>query len=899
MSFLSSVRARARLVFGRRAAESRMNEELRFHLEMEAERLMREGFDALEAHRRARVAFGGVEKYREELRDGRGLAWLSSLRLDVKLGLRMLVKYPGLSAVAVTGMAVAVAVGAGGFGFIDSMVDPRLPMEGGERLVSLQNNDARNPGNPHRQSLHDFVLWRNELKLVADLSAFTADRRNLIIPGGGIELVRVAEITASGFRAASSASILGRPLIDEDELRGAPSVVVIGYEEWQHRFDGDPGVVGRSIRLGSTLHTIVGVMPQGFRFPLNHQYWIPLRLNPDDYARGGGPAIHMFGRLADGATLEQAQAELKVVGQRMSAALPETHEHLRPRVLPYTYAFFDIDSPWMAWALRAVQLALALLLVVVAVNVAILIYARTAARMGEIAVRSALGASRRRVVTQLFAEALVLSLLASVIGLAIASVALEKIQEFLIYQGSGEFPFWWDLGLSASMVVYVAGLTILGGVIIGVLPALKATGRDVQTRLQQLTARGSQMQLGRTWTVLIVLQVAIAVAAMPYALYVAGRSVSRGTADPGYPASEILRATLSLEREETPPTAEAAAYERTIQLRFRNAVQELERRLQAESAVEGVTVAQHFPGEDEYGRIEVESTAQRRTTRINQVEVSLFRVLHVPIVAGRDFAATDSTRSTHAIIVDQTFAQRILGGGNVIGRRIRHVVNRGGDTRTEAEVGPWLEIVGVVRDFTIHPDFETPVPKLYEAVPIVEAPVVALALRIRDGPPVRYAARLRQIAATVDPDLQLHELKTAANGERKRQQGLLFIALLIVAVTGSVLLLSAAGIYAMMSFTVARRRREIGIRAALGANPRRLLGAIFALAIAQLGTGVLSGLTIASAVGLSLSDGPFAGRDVMLLPVVAGLMLMVGLLAALGPARRGLAVQPSEALRAE
>lgn len=222
---------------------------------------------------------------------------------------------------------------------------------------------------------------------------------------------------------------------------------------------------------------------------MNHHFWVPLRLDPTDYERGGGPSIFMFGRLADGGTLHQAQAELTTIGLRMAATYPATHEHLRPRTLPYTHPYVDIDSPEMALALSGVKLAVSLLLVLVAANVAILVYARTATRTGEIAVRTALGASRRRVVAQLFAEALVLSGGAAILGLAIAGVGLAVTWD-LVFRSGAEPPFWFDLGLSPGLVAYAAGLALLAGVIVGVAPALKATGRRVQAGLQQLSSRG-------------------------------------------------------------------------------------------------------------------------------------------------------------------------------------------------------------------------------------------------------------------------------------------------------------------------------------------------------------------------------------------------------------------------
>ncbi|HEU0077767.1 MAG TPA: ABC transporter permease, partial [Longimicrobiaceae bacterium] len=810
---------------GQLAAE--MDEEMRFHLEMEAERLAREkGLAPEEALRPAAVAFGGVEKHKEEGRDARGLTRVHGMSLDFRLGVRMARRHPGLSLVSVTGMSVAIAIGAGGFGFVGALMDATLPLDEGERVVALQSSDARNPGSPRRQSLHDFLLWREELVSVRDLAAFAGDGRNLTIPGGGTAAVEVARMTASGFRVARVAPVLGRPLLDDDERAGAQPVVVIAHEEWRRRFGGDPAVVGRPVRLDTTVHTVVGVMPEGFRFPVNHRYWVPLRLDPAEHAPGAGPEILVFGRLAGGATLERARAELATIGLRRAAADPETHGHLRPLVVPYTHAFIGIDSPARAWLLRAAQFALGLLLVVVSVNVAILVYARTAMRTGEIVVRTALGASRRRVVAQLFAEALVLSLAAATIGLAVAGLGLEAIQDFLRQGNADGLPFWVELGLSPALVAYVTGLAVVAALIMGVVPALKATGRSVQTGLQQLSSGGSRMQLGRTWTALVVAQIAVAVAALPYSLFVAGQSVRRGAAEAAYPAEEILRASLSMEREGAPAGRDPAAHEEAVAARFRGSAAELLRRLRAEPAVSGVALASRFPGSEEVGQVEVEGAGTRSWVWTNQVDAGLFAVFDVPVVAGRGLVEADAARGANAVVVDRVFAERVLGGGDVLGRRVRALAPAADGEPGKVEAGPWLEIVGVVPEFTVPPAFEErAAPKLYRPLALADAPgAVQLAVRVRRGAgPAAFAGRLREVTGAVDPALRLDELRTASDAERERRRLLLYTALGVVAVTGSVLLLSAAGIYAMTSFVVARRRREIGIRAALGALPHRLL----------------------------------------------------------------------------
>lgn len=843
-------------------------------------------------------------------------AWLGGLGLDLKLGLRTLVKYPGLSFVSVLGMAVAIAIGSGAFGAIYTMADPDLPLPDGERVVSLQNTNTRNPGNPHRQSLHDFMLWRAELESVRDVGAFRSDARNLIIDGGTPVLVRIAEMSAAGFRVAAVPPVLGRPLVDDDEREGAPPVLVIAYEEWQRRFEGDPGILGAPVRLGGTVYTVVGVMPEGFRFPLHHRYWIPLRLNPMDYPPGDGPIINIFGRLAEGATMEGARTELTTLGRRMAAAHPRSHGHLRAQLLPYAHPFFDLDTPFMMWALHLLQLTISLLLLVVAVNVAVLVYARTATRAGEIAVRTALGASRRRIVVQLFVEALVLSLVAAALGLTVAGIALSRANEVLERIIPDQLPFWVDFGLSAGVVVYTVGLAVVAGVVVGVVPALQATRRRIHHGLQQLSSRGSSMQLGRTWTALIVVQVAIAVAILPSAIDYATQSARFETGDPGYPADEFLRGIVSMEREEVPPAGERAALEAAFPGRFADRVAELVRRLEADPAVAGVTFASDYPGGGRWTPVEVETAATPEGpgegeggvygALVNRVDPGLFEVFDVPILAGRGFVDADAREGATAVIVNRALADRIGAGGNVLGRRVRVIVRGEYGSGTPDEAGPWLEIVGVVPTFPAPPFHSAPLPVLFHAMTpahdqafAYRAASVTLAVRVRDGSPSAFANRLRETTAAVDPTLQLHELWSVPELRRQSQRGMRWAALGIAVVTLVVLLLSAAGIYAMMSFTVAKRWREIGIRAALGAQPGRVLSGIFARACKQLGIGVLCGLAAAAALNWAMPADLWVSDALVLLPGVAALMMAVGLLAALGPARRGLRVQPTEAMREE
>jgi putative ABC transport system permease protein len=507
---------------------------------------------------RARLSFGcaaclnaigtGLVERQRQRRIRKGPAFSA---LDFTLAWRMLLRYPGLSLVSVLGMSVGITIAAGAFTIVSMMMGTKLPLPEGDRLVSLVNWDA-STNNRELRLLYDLEAWR-DAKSVEDFSVSRNVQRNLIVGGRPPEVVMVAEISASAFRAARVGAYRGRTLLPEDERAGAPDAIVIGHDEWVRRFGADPDIVGQSVGLGPTAYTIVGVMPEGFGFPTYHSFWIPWRLDAAAYAPRSGPSINVFGRLAPGATLESARAELTAISRRLAAASPATHEHLRPQVIAYAHAFNEIDDPEDALAVYAIKIAIVLLLVLICVNVAILVYARTATRQGEIAVRVALGASRRRIVAQLFVEALMLAGVSAAIGIGLTSVALRQIEGAMLAL-VGRWPFWFSLELQTSTVIYVVGLTLLAAAIVGVAPALKATGRQVHTRLQTLSpGSGSRMQMGRLWTALIVAQVAVTVAILPMATYFAWSSL-RLQSGGGYATAEFLNASLSLDRTAAPPT---------------------------------------------------------------------------------------------------------------------------------------------------------------------------------------------------------------------------------------------------------------------------------------------------------------------------------------------------------
>jgi putative ABC transport system permease protein len=915
MSWLEGSRARLRLLFNRRAAESRMTKEIAFHVDMEAERLVREqGLEAVEARRRALVAFGGMEKHKEQLRDGSGRAWFDGFALDLKLGGRMLVKYPGLTIVGGLAMAFAICVGTIIFQVLTLLTSPTLPLPAGDRIVEIHNWDFEK-SDDEPPTLYDFVVWRDTLRSVTELGAWRNVTRNLIVAGGDARPVAIAEITASGFRVAGATPLMGRVLVDADAPTAAPSVAVIGYEVWRTRFGSDPDVLGRTVQLGDENATVVGVMREGFEFPVAHDMWMPLRADMLNQAPRSGPGVTVFGVLAPGATLETAQAELTTIGRNASIEQRATHEHLQPRVQSYAKLFFSPASAESGGIFFSIYVFALMLVVLVCSNVALLMFARAATRENELVMRSALGANRSRIVVQMFAEALVLGVAAAAVGLVSADVALRAWGLEFLEINMGRLPFWYDLRVSPRTVLFALGLTVLGSAIAGVMPALKVT-RGMGSRMKQAAAGAGGVQFGGVWTAVIVAQVAVTVAfpAIVYMMQWQSRHIQ--TFDVGFADEEFLAVRVQTDApiggSDNPDAArdeERAAFGATLQ--------ELRRRVAARPEVAGVTYVGNLPREaraerlielsddpsvtgQSSGAASADAPPPFREVTIARIEPSYFDVLGAPVLAGRAFTAADLAPGVTVAIVDQGFVDQVLHGRNPIGQQVRFLND--GD-KAAANTNPWFEIVGVVKDLGIGTPFRRDrAAGFYMPVTPEGLTQVYMMVHAR-GEPITLSPQVREIAASVDPTLRLSDFQRVdevLNGPIWVIGLWLRVSIVMTAVA---LLLSLAGIYAVMSFNVARRMREIGVRVALGASRLSVVGAIFRRPVIQVGLGILAGAALIAAGGSLVATelpgwtGGLSLREFAIILAYATVMLGVCLLACVVPTRRALGVEPTIALR--
>jgi predicted permease len=611
----------------------------------------------------------------------------------------------------------------------------------------------------------------------------------------------------------------------------------------------------------------------------------------------------VFGRLAPGVSLADARREADRIGQRLSASLPTTHEHVRTVVR--RYGVFPLVPVPVSDRLASVlvmswNLPLLLFLILVCGNVALLMFARAATRESELLVRSALGAGRRHIVAQLFTEALVLAALGAAVGLSVARYGLRWGYHIVqIELLEGPLPFWFHPELSLRTVAYTLLLTLVGAAVAGALPALKAT-RRLGAQLRQASAGAGGLRVGGIWTVVIVVQIAVTIAfpAVAFAVGSEGRAIR--IFDLGIPAQEYLTARIVV-----PPTESDSAMggdpAAAFRTRSRATFAELEAKLLTDPRVASVTFAERPPRTyNGWNQIEVDGPTAppqdergHRLGRVN-VEADFFETLGIAPRAGRGFHPADAEAGSRIVIVNEAFVDYVLGGRNAIGGSFRYVASER-NRSPDQEPGPWLEIVGVVQDLGAMSGYSSAV--VYHPVPSGSMNPSNVLLHVRDDAG-GFASRLRAAAFDVDPTLRIEETVTLDRIVDDTVEFYRFWVYTLMMVSGVGVVLSLGGIYAVMSFAVARRTREIGVRVALGATRPRILLSVFRRPLFQVTLGLLMGALL-SAFLLGLADTDTSARDLAWFSAYLALMAAVCMSACVTPTRRALAVEPSEALRAE
>ena len=807
---------------------------------------------------------------------------MTGLVRDLRYGIRMLAKNPGLSLAAVMAFALGIGLSTAMFSIVYGAILRGLPFEEPERLMHMENNNPSKEQPSLEVYLQDYFELRRSQKSFEDLAAFYEGTVNL---SGDDKPERYdgAFLTANAFSLLRVKPLIGRGIQPGEDSPAAEPVVVLGWGVWQARYNGDPKVLGRKIRINGEAGTIVGVMPQGFAFPIAQEVWAPLRLDPLENPRGRGETLEVFGRLRDGVSEDQARAELGGIAKALAKEYPETNEGRGIVIKPYTDEFMGDEPRALLYTMLGACLAVLLL---ACVNVASLIMARASKRTREIAIRSSLGADRRRLIGQLLSESVVLSLAGALLGVLLAHVGVRLFNAAI---ADSQPPFWIKIAVDRVALLFALGATLLAGVIAGLVPAIQASRTDVNEVLKDEGRGTSSLRMGLFTRIVVVLEVGISCVLLIGAGLMV-QNVLRMDDRIDVRTANVFTARIALFESAYPDEAQRARFFESLLARLRE-----------DPAVAAAAASTYLPAAGSWApRISLEGATypkeeDRPRAHIAWVSSGFAQTFGAETLRGRDFDARDTPASLPVVLVNRSFAEKHWPGQDPIGRRIRF------EDAEDLAAEPWRTVVGVVPDLGMSSieDNEFGPEGFY--IPLSQdcPGFVSLVVRTRDANPLAVTERVRAHVTTLDKDLPIYFVRSMA--EVVAQEGFfqnLFATLF--SIFGLVaLVLATVGIYGVIAFSVEQRTQEIGIRMALGARQGSVLGLILRQGMLQLLLGLVLGLALAwpaakllgnILVGVQPHDPPtFVGVCL----VLAG----VALLACWVPAQRASRTDPLVAIR--
>jgi putative ABC transport system permease protein len=877
--WLQALGARLRLLFARRSAESRMDEELRFHVEMQTEANIRAGVPAAEARRRALVAFGGVERHMEALRDERGARWLEDVATDVRYALRTLGRARGFAAVAVLTLGLGIGAASGIFSIAYGILFRSLPYDEPERLVRILRT-----GEAERLSTSisppNFMSVRERSRSFAEVAVY--DSEDVTLSGyGDARWLEGAEVSAGFFEVVGSVPIVGRTFVEGENRPGSDGVAVISHRLWRELTAGGGDIVGGTLLLHERPRVVVGVMPAGFDFPYGSDVWIPL-VYDETYAAGSAAGrrshwLNTIARLRADVTVAAAQRELAALSGRLAVQFPESNRGVGMTALP----FRDVLVGPVRTTLTLLLAAVGILLLIACANVAGLFLARGTSRQEELAVRSALGAPGGRLVRQLVTESTVVSLIGGALGLLIAAWGTRL---FVAAPPEG-LPRVEAIRLDAMVVAFCLAVTALTGLATGVLPAVRATRAAAGARLREGRRSTALRSDARGRSVLVAAEIALAVVLLTAAGLVMKSFARMAAADPGFETAGALSFTVRL-----PDSYDADAERQTY-------FDELLRRVRALPGVDAAGAVHRLPMAASGFSTRVLAVEGRAPATPGQ-EISIvyravtpgwFDAMRIPTLRGRGIGAEDGATSAPAAVINETAARLLFDGADPVGRTIMV---------SARDEGP-LTIVGVVRDVVDERIGDVQEPEIF--LPLAQfstGSYMSVVVRA-GGDPLALVPGVRRAMAEVDaavPGRDFRTLERVVGDSFARER---FLTWLLGLFAAAALLLSAIGVFGLFSFTVAQRTREMAVRTAIGARRAELVRMVLADTLKLAGAGLAAGV-VAAVAATRVLEGQLYGvapLDPATFAAVIALLAATAVLASVLPARRAAAADPMTALR--
>jgi putative ABC transport system permease protein len=856
-----------------------LDRELQYHVDRQVEDNLQAGMTADKARRLVRVQFGGLEQVKEDCRDARGTRWAHELAADLLYACRLLVKERGFTTVAVAALALGIGVNNTFFIVINAVCLRGLPINDANRVLYVATRDAheRDAG----VSYKDFRDLEAGTRAFEGLAAFATAPAVIGGEGSAPERAAAAYVSALTFRLLHERPLLGRDFVPTDDAAGAPRVVLLSSALWKTRYGSDSAILGRRIQVNGLTSTVIGVMRVGFRYPDGASVWQPLALLPGLMNQSrDSRALGVVGRLRDGAGIAEASTELEAAAGQLARQSPDTNNGIRIIGMPINdrYNARLTDPVWLAFMTAGL-----LVLLIACANVANLLLMRASERTREVAIRFSLGATRVRVVRQLLAESAIVALLGGVAGLGVSLVGARLLSVAL----TGNAPYWLQFTMDARGFLALAAVCVSTVFIFGLAPAVHASKTEISGRLHQAGPGSIGGLRARRWTSTFLAAEFALTTVLLAAVIVGFRNygAARATEVAINPA-HLLTAWVSLPAERYPtPEQRLAFYERVQQ------------RLRGLGGVSSAALATALPFGGATARalqVEGQPVVSEAPPIVSTVTIDdrYFEALGLPLVQGRTFAEVAGVAKEHAVIVNQRFVAMYFPDQTPIGRRVR--LGDAGDLQGAS----WLTIIGVCPTIRQRAQGVDSDPVVY--LSLQEDPPAAVALLLRHtSDEASLPPLLRQELRSLDPELPLDRVMSMGHVISESKLGGRVSQALITVIACIAICLSVVGLYAVTGHAVVQRTHEIGLRTALGAQSRQVMGLVLQRALTQLGYGLAAGVACTGAWQRLLGDPTQRYRltDPVTLAMVAGIVISVAMAACVRPARRAAQLDPVAALR--
>ncbi len=810
---------------------------------------------------------------------------------DIRHAIRGFVKRPGLAIISVIALGLGIGLTTAMFSIVNGVVLRGLPIEDPQELVAINRVNPSEGPNRLAGRYHDYIDLAERQTTMDGIAAMSITPFNVSPAEGTPEFLNGASVTANMFSLMATQPFIGRAFTEAEEVVGAAPVVVVGHQFWQDRLGGSRDIVGQTVRINGLQTTVIGVMPDGFEFPFNQQLWQPLQVNHLELPRGQGPLVFMFGRVRDGVSITQTQADLGRIMTQLGEEYPETNEGMSMLVGPYTREIIGFQVSSLLFTMLG---AVGFVLIIACANVANLLLARASLRTKEVAIRTAMGASRFRVIRQLLIEAGVIAAVGAVAGIGIAQFGVGWFNRTLASL-PGTLPFWFDITIDGPVLVFVLLLTIGAALLSGMIPAIRASGAGVGAVLKDESRSSSGLRIGRITRVLVVAEVALSCALLVGAGLLIKSVTNLTGVDYQFATEQMFTASISLPEADYPDGASQTQF-------FIDVVAALE----AQPGVEAAAIGTDLPvigfGN---GRIALEGETylgdrDYPSVRLASVGPKYFRALETPVLEGRDFSSLDNAEGLPVAIVNQQFVERYYPDESPIGRRvqIRGALQAGRDNVLD---DTWFTIVGIAPDLYLDADaFVLSPAAMY--VPFSQRTTSTSAILVRTrGDALELTSAVRETVANIDGNLPISSISTLGAAIRSGQSFFTIFGVMFTIFGGVALFLATVGLYGVLSFSVNQRTHEVGLRVALGATPGRVVRLILRQGFIQLGIGVGLGLVFAFGLGrmISLLLYDVTPTDPIVYAGIVTVLVGTGIVACLLPARRATRVDPMIAMRAE